>query len=153
LTRRFNHVEAQITIIEEGTVKRIIVLSVLALIGCGGGGDDRTPPEKCEDLLGDLCARIVSCAGSGTRSECVQALGEVAACSSVKTVGATYDRCVDHINKDSCDTLFPVDPDTGDRESVAPADCVSVFTTRTAVGQPVSPVFAGMQLFTSAGEP
>lgn len=99
---------------------------VLALAGCGA---DESAVEKCDDLVNVVCDRGVQCLG-GTQSECVQQVRQVLPCGSAKTVSASYDRCIDQLNADSCSVLFPPDPQTGQPSLTLPADCMSVILTR-----------------------
>jgi hypothetical protein len=112
-------------------VERLVVLCVLGCLGCGGSAE--TPVQKCDDLVNDLCNRGVSCAPAqtGTHDNCVQQLQQILPCGTTKKVGTSYDRCVMQINGDSCQILFPTDPQTGQVSVSLPADCVGVIQTRS----------------------
>ncbi len=114
---------------------------VIALLGCGGGGSSAV--DKCDDLVDVLCDRAVECVGGGTHATCVQELQQVLPCGSAKQVSASYDRCMTQLDTTSCGVLFPVNPQSGQRELVLPADCMSVILTRDgeAAGDPaIDPV-------------
>jgi hypothetical protein len=134
---------------KEGVVKRLLVISIVACIGCGGG-DGRSAPQKCDDLISDVCDRAVTCIpGQGTRDECVQAVHQVLACGSAKMVSTSYGRCIEQINDASCAILFPTDPQTGDVTLVLPADCNRVIVAREAGAESSSSVFAGARTLSS----
>jgi hypothetical protein len=116
------------------------LLVMMVLVGCGGAARERTPSEKCDDLVDSVCDRAVVCiaGASGMHSACVEGIKSLISCAAVKSVGAGYDRCMDRIDSDSCTTLFPVDPDTGDEELVLPADCSMVLVGRTATDDVIS---------------
>jgi len=106
-------------------VQRIMMLCVLGWIGCGGGAE--TPVQKCDDLVNDVCDRGVQCFPSaGTHADCVQAVQQVVACGMAKKIGPTFDRCIQQIKEDSCQILFPTDPNTGQMALSLPADCNGV---------------------------
>lgn len=111
---------------EGDAVKRILMVCVLGYIGCGGGAE--TPVQKCDDLVSDVCDRAVQCSSQppGTKADCVQAVQQVVSCGMAKKVGTTYDRCIQQIKGDSCQVLFPPDPQTGEITLELPADCNSV---------------------------
>ena len=104
-----------------------IVLAMVGWIGCGGDSE-RTPPEKCEDLIDALCARGVECipGARGMQSACVQAVHQSITCSMTKSVSAIYATCMNTLDDSSCSTLFPADPDTGAIALKLPATCNSV---------------------------
>ena len=103
-------------------------LAAVLLLGCGM---ERSPVEKCDDLVDVLCDRGVQCLG-GTRAECVQAVQSQLPCGSAKAVSASYDRCIDQLQAASCASLFPPNPQSGQPELRLPADCMSVVLSRTA---------------------
>ena len=106
-------------------MKRMMVVCVLGCIGCGGG--EETPAQKCEVLVNDVCDRGVECIPqAGTHAACVQALDQVLTCGTAKQVSMTYDRCIQQLKADSCQTLFPTDPQTGQVTLVLPTDCMGV---------------------------
>jgi hypothetical protein len=92
------------------------------LAACGGG---QTPPEQCDALVNDLCAKGVSCLG-GSEQACVQTFQQQLPCGTAKGVSASYGRCIDEINVDQCSILFPIDSSTGQPKLVLPADCKAV---------------------------
>jgi len=100
---------------------------VLVLVACGG---EKSPVEKCDDLVNVVCDRGVECIGGSTHQECVQAVQQQLPCGSAKSVSASYNRCIDQLNNDSCQILFPTDPQTGQQSLVLPADCMSVILAR-----------------------
>lgn len=106
--------------------KALVLL--FALAGCA---TERSPVEKCDDLVDVLCDRAIQCFPSaGTHTQCVQELQQVLPCGSAKSVSASYDRCVDQLQADSCPVLFPLDAQ-GQPTLKLPADCMSVVLTRT----------------------
>jgi len=106
------------------------------LVSCGGGdAREKTPVEKCDDFVDSFCDRAVACiaGASGMHADCVAAFNSADfSCADVKSVSTGYDRCMDQIHSNSCGTLFPVDPDTGEQSLELPADCARVLIGRTA---------------------
>jgi hypothetical protein len=98
------------------------LIAALALAACG---TDKTPAEKCDDLVDTLCDRGVQCLG-GSTSACVQSVQAQLPCGKATSVGPSYDRCVDELQSDSCGVLFPTDPSTGQPTIRLPADCMGV---------------------------
>jgi hypothetical protein len=116
-------------------VAKAVVLAVLGCVGCGG---DKSPSEKCEDLVNLTCDRAVECLPgvSGMHAACVQAVEQAGlSCSATKSVKPGYDRCIDQLDAQSCQTLFPTDSGTGDRTLELPADCSGVLLTQSAAGE------------------
>ena len=107
-------------------MKRIAIFCVLGCIGCGGG--EETPVQKCDALINDVCDRAVQCIPqeAGTHANCVQALQQILSCGSAKRVSATYNRCIQQIQGDGCQILFPADPQSGGHSLDLPADCNGV---------------------------
>jgi hypothetical protein len=100
----------------------------LALGACGG--DSKTPAEKCDDLVNDVCVRAMTCVGTSTTT-CVQEVKQSLSCGSVKSVTSTYGRCIDQINTDACAVLFPPDPNNNNQPTLTlPADCKGVLLTQ-----------------------
>jgi len=116
-------------------VARAMVLVVLGCIGCGDS--PRSPAEKCEDLVSLTCDRAVECISwaSGMHDACVQAVHQELACGSAKSVGPSYDRCMDQLDELSCQILFPWDQDTGEQALILPADCHGVLSMEAARGE------------------
>lgn len=115
-------------------VAKAMVLAVLGCVGCGG---DRSPSEKCEDLVNLTCDRAVEClpGASGMHAACVQAVEQAGlSCSATKSVKPGYDRCIDQLNAQSCPVLFPIDPGTGDQMLALPTECSGVLLTQSAAG-------------------
>jgi hypothetical protein len=106
-------------------VNRIIVLCVLGCIGCG---DDEQAIPQCNDLVDDLCTRIVQCAPqqAATQASCLLRLEQTLPCELAHRISATYDQCLQHIMTDSCQVLFPTDPFTTGAALSLPADCTGV---------------------------
>jgi hypothetical protein len=110
-------------------------LAVVLLLGCGA---EKSPVEKCDDLIDVLCDRGIQCLG-GSHAECVQAFQSELPCGSAKAVSASYDRCIDQLQAAACSSLFPPSPQPGQPELRLPADCMSVILSRTgATPQPTS---------------
>jgi hypothetical protein len=105
-------------------VKRIIMLCVLGCIGCG---DDEDAAPQCNDLIDDVCDRVVECVPqqAATHAICVQRMQQTLSCESAKRVSATYYRCIQQIKADSCQVLFPTNPQTAGTALSLPADCTS----------------------------
>jgi hypothetical protein len=99
----------------------------LLLAACGGN----SAVDKCDDLVDVVCDRTVECVSGITKTDCVQAVQQQLPCGSAKKVSASYDRCMDQLNSDSCDVLFPPDQN-GQPSLTLPADCNSVILERTA---------------------
>lgn len=127
-------------------MQRIMMLCVLGWVGCGGGAE--TPVQKCDDLVNTTCDRAVQCIPSaGTHADCVQAVQQVVACGMAKKIGPTFDRCIQQIKGDSCQVLFPTDPQTGMTALSLPADCrglIETFEPGTPLGD--SPFRAAREL-------
>lgn len=116
-------------------VVKVVVLAVLGGVSCGG---EKSPAEKCEDLVDLVCDRAVECiaGASGMHRECVEGVEQSGLqCSTTKSVKPSYDRCVDLLNDQSCQTLFPADPDTGDQTIALPTECNGVVVTQSAGGE------------------
>jgi hypothetical protein len=76
-----------------------------------------------------VCDRTVECVPDfGTHEQCVQPIRQIISCGSAKAIGATYDRCIDQLQSDSCPVLFPND------QLELPADCNDVILARTVPG-------------------
>lgn len=103
----------------------------IVTIGLAACGTEKTAVEKCDDLVDVLCDRGVQCLG-GSHAECVQSVRTELPCGSAKSVSASYDRCVDQLQTNSCPVLFPTNPQTGQPEIRLPADCMQVILTREA---------------------
>jgi hypothetical protein len=50
----------------------------------------------------------------------------------MKSVGPSYDRCMDELDAQSCQTLFMAVPGTGQVTVDLPADCYGVLSTQVA---------------------
>ncbi|MBL0214029.1 MAG: hypothetical protein IPQ07_09100 [Myxococcales bacterium] len=105
-------------------------LGVLVGVLLSGCGTERSPVEKCDDLIDTLCDRGVQCIG-GAHVDCVQAFQRELPCGAVKAVSASYDRCIDQIQAASCGSLFPLDPQ-GNPDIRLPADCQGAVLSRTS---------------------
>lgn len=101
-------------------------LAVMLTFGCAM---EKSPVEKCDDLVDVLCNRGVQCLG-GSHAECVQAVQSELPCGSARAVSDSYDRCIDQLQAASCSSLFPPNQQ-GDPEVRLPADCMSVVLSRT----------------------
>ena len=114
----------------EDAVSRYLLLFALAT-GCGGG--ELSPVEKCDEFVDVVCDRALDCLSSpGSHSECVQQVQQLVPCGSAKEVSASYDRCMDQVESNSCAVLFPTDPDTGEPALSLPADCNAIILVREA---------------------
>jgi hypothetical protein len=126
----------------------VMTAMVLAVLGGGGCGEDKSPAEKCEDLVSLICDRAVECiaGAAGMHSACVQAFEQEASCASTRSVSASYDRCLDRLDAVSCQALVTTDPATGETMLEVPTECHGVLSTQSALGGPgrVSTVPGGM---------
>jgi hypothetical protein len=114
-----------------GVVKRFLVLGVLAI--SGGCGSDKSPSDKCDDLLSTVCDRVVSCLpGLSTRTQCTQTLQQALPCGRTKQIGDSYDHCLDELSSNTCAMLFPLD-EAGDPALVLPVDCRGVIINAGAL--------------------
>lgn len=112
---------------------RCLCLLGFLLAACGGS----SAVDKCDDLVDVVCDRTVECVSGITKTDCVQAVQQQLPCGSAKKVSASYDRCMDQLNNDSCDILFP--PDSNGQPSLAlPADCNAVILERKTPSLPTS---------------
>jgi hypothetical protein len=110
-------------------MRALLLLVAGSVIGCG---TDKSPVEKCDDLINVLCDRGVECLpNAGDHTTCVQQVQQSIPCGTAKSVSATYDRCVNELMADSCPVLFPPDPQSGQPTLKLPADCMSVVLSRT----------------------
>jgi len=119
--------------VRKDIVVKLMVLAVLCCIGCG----DKSPKEKCADLIDVVCDRGVECiaGAAGMHDECVHAVEGALPCGNIKSVTATYDHCIDLLNEQSCGTLFPTDPATGAQTLKLPAECSGVLSTQSTSGE------------------
>jgi hypothetical protein len=103
----------------------MVMLGILGCVGCGSS--ERSASEKCDDLIEDLCTRAVECIpNGGTKGQCIDAFRQIIPCASATSVSNNYDRCISQINKNSCSTLFPVDPVDNEPGLLLPSDCGAV---------------------------
>jgi hypothetical protein len=124
-------------------MRRALWFVVSVAMGCGS---EPTPVEKCDDLVDALCDRGVACVpNSGTHTTCVQELRNILPCGSAKSVSASYDRCLDQIETNSCSVLFPINPMTGEQTVRLPADCMQVILTRQPPASGDGPTFDGAE--------
>ena len=100
---------------------RVILLSML-LAACGGD----SAVDQCDDLVSDLCTRVIECGGDGTHAACVATFQQVLSCGRAKAVAPSYGRCLAQLDAATCPALFPTDPQTGETSVALPADCVDV---------------------------
>jgi hypothetical protein len=113
------------------------LVMVLVLVGFGGVGcGDKSPAEKCEDLVSTLCDRAVECipGAAGMHDDCVRASEGELSCSATKSVGTSYDECMDLLNQQSCRTLFPTDARSGEITVDLPNACFGVLSTESGRG-------------------
>lgn len=110
-------------------VMKVMVAAVLSCVGCG----DKSPSEKCDDLIDVTCDRIVECiaGATGMHGACINDFKQVLSCSDVKSVKPSYDRCIDSLSEQSCRTLFPADPMTGEQTAELPDECNGVLSMET----------------------
>jgi hypothetical protein len=113
---------------------RVLWIAIAIGAGACGGDDDSSPSGKCEALESQLCTRITECipGGAGMQDACIQGIDSTAPCSAVKTIGASYDQCVNLLDSQSCTALFPTDPTTGTPEVTLPQECVGVLQSAPA---------------------
>ncbi len=116
----------------EGVVRISFVgLCLVGLVGCGS---EKSPVEKCDDLVEVVCDRGVECAPElGTKSSCVQAIKQALPCGMAERVSNSYDRCMDQLEDNSCSALYPRDSE-GDISLNLPADCFAVIEGPDALG-------------------
>lgn len=103
---------------------------VAICVGCGllaAGCGSKSPVEKCEDLFSLVCDRLAECSGEGdaARDECIGIIEDAMVCAMIKSVGSTYDDCLDQLDSRSCPALFPDGPE-GDPE--LPEACNNVLS-------------------------
>jgi hypothetical protein len=80
-----------------------------------------------------MCDRIVECFSdaAGMHARCVDEFQSVLTCSSVQSVGSSYDDCMDQLDSRSCRTLFPT-TDSGGPRLVLPDACNGVLSDGTS---------------------
>lgn len=112
---------------------RVMVVMGLALLAVGCG--DKSPREKCDDLVSMVCDRAVEClpGAAGMHDGCVQYFQDNKFCDSVKSVGGTYDACLDQLDSQSCQQLFPTSS-TGTPTATLPSACMGVLSTQSSRG-------------------
>jgi len=116
------------------------LVMALVLVGFGGVGcGDKSPPEKCEDLVNSVCDRAVECiaGAAGMHDDCVRAIEGDLSCSATKSVGASYDECMDLLNQQSCHTLFSTDARSGEITIELPSACFGVLSTEAGRSKPI----------------
>jgi hypothetical protein len=76
----------------------------------------QSPVEQCDDLASLTCDLAVACiaGASGMHDACVRAFNQTMSCGTAKSVGPSYDRCMDQLDALSCQILFPRDQATGE---------------------------------------
>jgi hypothetical protein len=118
-----------------GVVKQFVMVVVVAVgfLGCASDAV-KSPGEKCDDLVSSICDRIVECipGASGMHADCVQVAQQDMTCTNTRSVGPTYDRCMDELDAVSCSALFPTDPATGEQTASLPPDCNGVISSQAA---------------------
>ena len=130
-----------------------IVLCVLVCIGCGSD-PPKTPMQKCDDLITTVCDRGVECfPQAGTHADCVSALQPALPCAMIKMVTTNYDRCMTQLRSDSCATLFPADPTSGQPMLTLPMDCVGVLTMIKSPGTPTGSMYDGVSWMARTAAP
>jgi hypothetical protein len=115
------------------------LVKVMALVVLGGTGcGDKSPAEKCEDLVSLTCDRAVGCiaGASGMHDDCVQAFHRESSCGNIKSVGQRYDDCMDMLSEQSCGTLFSTNAESGELMFHLPDACVGVLSTQSVRGEP-----------------
>lgn len=122
--------------IKETAVKRTAVtvavcLGVLGGFGCGGE-EEKTPRQKCEDLVSQICDRIVECVpgAEGMQAACVQEFQSRQSCQSIKSVSASFDDCMDKLDSLGCAALFSTT--SGMTSVTLPLACNGVLMSRDA---------------------
>src|SRR5512140_3940536 len=119
-------------------MKNLVMVMVMALVSFGGSGcGEKSPAEKCEDLVSSVCDRVVDCIpGVGTHDDCVRAFDSELSCSSTKSVSMSYDECLNMLSAQSCPTLFPTDMQSGEIMLTLPDTCSGVLSTQSDRGDP-----------------
>lgn len=104
--------------------KSFSALALVILLGLVGCGSNKSPEEKCTDLIDTLCERGAECASElGNQPQCVQAARQGLNCSRAEGVSDTYDDCMDQLDGNSCASLFPRDGN-GNLSISLPSTCV-----------------------------
>jgi hypothetical protein len=116
-----------------GKMRTLCVVGVMAVMGVVACGSDKTPVEKCDDLVYAVCGRGASCLPQvGAIGQCVEAMRQSLACGSITSVTASYDRCMSQLEDASCATLFEHDPIARVVRIRLPADCGDALKTGSA---------------------
>ena len=111
----------------------IVALGMLVFVGCGS--DEKTPVDKCEDFLDNICTRGAECVPeNGSKSDCVAAITAFLPCDNVMEVTEGYDSCMDQIDDSTCAVLFPVDG-SGEKALDLPTQCSGVLLTSGSKGE------------------
>jgi hypothetical protein len=94
-----------------------LFLSAISLAGCGQPG----PAERCDDLQTLVCKESVWCGTWGSTDACLAQARKSFDCGTVRTVGASYDLCVDEIRQMPCETIS---------KARMPDSCIDAISTR-----------------------
>jgi len=106
-----------------------LVAGLAGLGGCGGGDD--SPQAKCEHIGDTVCDRAVSCVPefSGMKQSCLDGFNQGLTCSMAKSVGDSYDACIDQLENADCAAMFPRDSSGAVATVVLPNVCRGVVMT------------------------
>lgn len=86
-----------------GSVLFGVMLSVA--MSCVG---ERTPTQKCEDLILLFCDRTIECSIGQQRDTCIQQARTDLPCGKATGVSSNYDLCMDQMAEFSCEAILSV---------------------------------------------
>jgi hypothetical protein len=121
------------------------------MTACGGDDSGSSPADQCKALETQLCDRITECVagGAGMQDQCLQGIDSTAPCSAVKSVGASYQQCIDLLNSQTCSQLFPTDSN-GLPQVTLPQECAGVLQSggpaRLGAADPLTRAIGGALL-------
>jgi hypothetical protein len=97
-----------------------MLVLVCGALSCGSGAKD--PPERCGEVVGRLCARIVACLNDGmtTQGECEAFTRTELPCTRAESVTDSYGACAADVQAAECETL-------GSGPFYLPATCRAAF--------------------------
>lgn len=90
-------------------------LAAVLVTACGDDDEEKTPVEKCKDLINTFCDRVTSCAEdhellddsyspAELESDCRDSIQAKLTCQDAVDVGDGYGKCLSDVKAFSCET-------------------------------------------------